>query len=251
MSLFAESEIVIIGGGAIGCGVAYSLASAGKSDVLLIEREGDVGQVTTAQGAGLCGQVRSSVERVRLAMHSVAHVPRAATGPGDSAGLARGRLDPPRVLTRARRGTAAAAGRLRAGRPGGRPDRPSRGRAALAAARSQRRPGGALVPLRRVHDALRGDEGVRAPVPAHGRALRDGDGGHGDHLSRRPRRRGADGPRRGALPHGHRRGGRARLSRRPPRRSRAPHRPRAARVLRHGPAARTAARTCRASASPR
>ena len=71
MSLFAESEIVIIGGGAIGCGVAYSLASAGKSDVLLIEREGDVGQVTTAQGAGLCGQVRSSVERVRLAMHSV------------------------------------------------------------------------------------------------------------------------------------------------------------------------------------
>ena len=71
MSLFAESEIVIIGGGAIGCGVAYSLARAGKSDVLLIERAGDVGQVTTAQGAGLCGQVRSSVERVRLAMHSV------------------------------------------------------------------------------------------------------------------------------------------------------------------------------------
>ena len=71
MSLFAESEIVIIGGGAIGCGVAYSLAEAGKSDILLIEREGDVGQVTTAQGAGLCGQVRSSVDRVRLAMHSV------------------------------------------------------------------------------------------------------------------------------------------------------------------------------------
>ena len=82
MSLFAESEIVIIGGGAIGCGVAYSLARAGKSDILVIEREGDVGQVTTAQGAGLCGQVRSSVERVRLAMHSVAHVPRAAAGPG-------------------------------------------------------------------------------------------------------------------------------------------------------------------------
>ena len=71
MSLFAESEIAIIGGGAIGCGVAYSLASAGKSDVLVLEREGDVGQVTTAQGAGLCGQVRSSVDRVRLAMHSV------------------------------------------------------------------------------------------------------------------------------------------------------------------------------------
>ncbi len=71
MSLFAESEIVIIGGGAVGCGVAYSLARAGHSDVLVLEREADVGQVTTAQGAGLCGQVRSSVERVRLATHSV------------------------------------------------------------------------------------------------------------------------------------------------------------------------------------
>jgi glycine/D-amino acid oxidase-like deaminating enzyme len=71
VSPFAESEIVIVGGGAIGCGVAYSLARAGKSDILLIERAADVGQVTTAQGAGLCGQVRSSVDRVRLAMHSV------------------------------------------------------------------------------------------------------------------------------------------------------------------------------------
>jgi glycine/D-amino acid oxidase-like deaminating enzyme len=71
VSLFAESEIVIIGGGAIGCGIAYSLALAGRTDALLIEREPDVGQVTTAQGAGLCGQVRSSVDRVRLAMHSV------------------------------------------------------------------------------------------------------------------------------------------------------------------------------------
>ena len=71
MSHFADSEIVIIGGGAVGCGVAYSLASAGHREVLLIEREGDVGRVTTAQGAGLCGQVRSSADRVRLAMHSV------------------------------------------------------------------------------------------------------------------------------------------------------------------------------------
>src|SRR5262249_19529926 len=66
------SEIVIIGGGAIGCGVAYSLARAGKSDILLIERAAELGQVTTSQGAGLCGQVRSSVNRIHLAMHSVA-----------------------------------------------------------------------------------------------------------------------------------------------------------------------------------
>src|SRR4029077_828672 len=64
-------EIVIIGGGAVGCGCAYALAKAGKTDILLIERAGDVGQVTTSQGAGLCGQVRDGAERIKLAMHSV------------------------------------------------------------------------------------------------------------------------------------------------------------------------------------
>src|SRR4026209_1709391 len=67
-----DAEIVIIGGGAIGCGVAYALAKGGKKDILLLERADDVGQVTTSQGAGLCGQARDSVERTKLAMHSVA-----------------------------------------------------------------------------------------------------------------------------------------------------------------------------------
>jgi glycine/D-amino acid oxidase-like deaminating enzyme len=68
---WAESEIVVIGSGAVGLGVAFSLARAGKTDVLVLERESDVGLVTTSQGAGLCGQVRSGPDRVRLAMHSV------------------------------------------------------------------------------------------------------------------------------------------------------------------------------------
>jgi glycine/D-amino acid oxidase-like deaminating enzyme len=72
MTPLPNAEYVIIGGGAIGCGVAYSLGRAGKTDVLLLERAADVGQATTSQGAGLCGQVRASVERTRLAMHSVA-----------------------------------------------------------------------------------------------------------------------------------------------------------------------------------
>src|SRR6266704_3626138 len=71
MNQLPNSEIIIIGGGAIGCGVAHALAKAGKTDVLLIERADDVGQVTTAQGAGLCGQVRDTAERIKLAMHSV------------------------------------------------------------------------------------------------------------------------------------------------------------------------------------
>ncbi len=66
-----RAEIVIVGGGAVGCGVAYSLAMAGKTDVLLLEREPTVAAVTTPQAAGLVGQVRGSVERTRLAMWSV------------------------------------------------------------------------------------------------------------------------------------------------------------------------------------
>src|ERR1044071_6774509 len=67
-----NAEIIIIGGGAVGCGVAYALSEAGKTDILLLERADQLGQVTTSQGAGLCGQVRDSAERIRLAMHSVA-----------------------------------------------------------------------------------------------------------------------------------------------------------------------------------
>lgn len=71
-SPISDAEFIIIGGGAVGCGVAYSLIQAGKTDILLIERAADVAQVTTSQGAGLCGQPRNTVERTRLAMHSVA-----------------------------------------------------------------------------------------------------------------------------------------------------------------------------------
>jgi glycine/D-amino acid oxidase-like deaminating enzyme len=72
MTQLSNAEIVIIGGGAVGCGVAYALAKAGRTDILLLERAEDLGQATTSQGAGLCGQPRDSVDRVRLAMHSVA-----------------------------------------------------------------------------------------------------------------------------------------------------------------------------------
>ena len=51
MTQLSNAEIIIIGGGAVGCGVAYALARAGKTNILLLERAKDVGQVTTAQGA--------------------------------------------------------------------------------------------------------------------------------------------------------------------------------------------------------
>ena len=70
-SEIASAEYVIIGGGAVGCGVAYSLAKAGKTDVLLLEKGPTLASATTSQAAGLVGQVRGSVERVQLAMWSV------------------------------------------------------------------------------------------------------------------------------------------------------------------------------------
>lgn len=66
-----KSRIVIVGAGAVGCGIAYMLAKNGFRNLTVLEREDDVAKVTSSQGAGLCGQVRGSVERVRLAMKSV------------------------------------------------------------------------------------------------------------------------------------------------------------------------------------
>ncbi len=63
--------IVIVGGGAVGCGVAHSLAAAGFDDILLIEKEPSLAAMTTSQAAGLVGQVRNSLDRTRLAMWSV------------------------------------------------------------------------------------------------------------------------------------------------------------------------------------
>ena len=71
MSELKDAEIVVIGGGAVGCSVAYHLAQAGRTDVLVIEKEPSVAAVTTAQAAGLVGQVRTNIERVKLAMWSV------------------------------------------------------------------------------------------------------------------------------------------------------------------------------------
>jgi glycine/D-amino acid oxidase-like deaminating enzyme len=65
-----DAEIAIVGGGALGCAVAYFLARAGRRDVILLEK-GDLGGATTSQAAGLVGQVRASTARVEVARFSV------------------------------------------------------------------------------------------------------------------------------------------------------------------------------------
>jgi glycine/D-amino acid oxidase-like deaminating enzyme len=66
-----DAEVTVVGGGAVGCAVAWALARAGHRDVQVIER-GELAGATSGQAAGLVGQVRTTPERCRLAMASVA-----------------------------------------------------------------------------------------------------------------------------------------------------------------------------------
>jgi sarcosine dehydrogenase len=65
-----RSEIVIIGGGVVGCSIAYQLARRGASDVTVIERR-RLTEGSTWHAAGLVGQLRTSSNLTRLMRASV------------------------------------------------------------------------------------------------------------------------------------------------------------------------------------
>ena len=65
-----QAQIIVIGGGIIGCSVAYHLAKNGAKDILLLER----GQLTcgsTFHAAGLVGQLRNSANITKVLKNSV------------------------------------------------------------------------------------------------------------------------------------------------------------------------------------
>jgi 4-methylaminobutanoate oxidase (formaldehyde-forming) len=64
-----KARAVVIGGGVSGCSVAYHLAKAGWSDVVLLERR-RLTCGTTWHAAGLIGQLRGSANMTRLAKYS-------------------------------------------------------------------------------------------------------------------------------------------------------------------------------------
>ena len=63
------ARAVVIGGGVSGCSVAYHLAKAGWTDVVLLERK-QLTSGTTWHAAGLIGQLRGSANMTRLAKYS-------------------------------------------------------------------------------------------------------------------------------------------------------------------------------------
>lgn len=69
-SLPKEAEIVICGGGIVGCSVAYHLAKLGWRDVLLLE-QGSLTCGTTWHAAGLLGKLRSTSIETKLSSYSV------------------------------------------------------------------------------------------------------------------------------------------------------------------------------------
>ncbi len=65
----SQARVVIIGGGIVGCSLAYHLARAGWNDVVLLE-QGRLSCGTTWHAAGLVGQLRAQESMTRLIRYS-------------------------------------------------------------------------------------------------------------------------------------------------------------------------------------
>ena len=85
MSLPAHAEIVVIGGGIIGCSTAYHLARDHRAEVVLLE-QGKLTSGSTWHAAGLVGQLRSSAGITQLLRYSVELYQRLAEETGQETG---------------------------------------------------------------------------------------------------------------------------------------------------------------------
>src|SRR5215472_15881582 len=82
----SQAEIVIIGGGIIGCSVAYHLAKLGRKDALLLERK-KLTSGTTWHAAGLVRAMLYSGNLTKLARYSLELYTRLEKETGQATGL--------------------------------------------------------------------------------------------------------------------------------------------------------------------
>jgi 4-methylaminobutanoate oxidase (formaldehyde-forming) len=68
-SIPTETQVIIVGGGIIGCSIAYHLTKMGWQDVVLLERK-KLTSGTTWHAAGLVGQLRPSQNMTKLAKYT-------------------------------------------------------------------------------------------------------------------------------------------------------------------------------------
>src|SRR4029078_8184369 len=84
-ALPSSAKIVIVGGGIVGCSVAYHLGKMGITDVLLLEK-GRLTSGSTWHAAGLVGQLRTSANITQLLGYSVSLYNRLESETGLSTG---------------------------------------------------------------------------------------------------------------------------------------------------------------------
>ena len=84
------ARVVIVGGGIVGCSVAYHLAKAGWKDVVLLE-QGRLSSGTTWHAAGMVGQLRASNSMTQINKYSAWLYPRLGEETGHDVGWVRTR----------------------------------------------------------------------------------------------------------------------------------------------------------------
>ncbi len=68
-NLPARADVVIVGGGIVGCSIAYHLTKIGITDVVVLERK-QLTSGTTWHAAGLVGQLRATRNLTELAKYT-------------------------------------------------------------------------------------------------------------------------------------------------------------------------------------